>query len=70
MNECKKKLTSTVSKFDKINEMFSSAPIEKTLYETIKCEAVVRDSREYAHKISSNYDDSITRLKEIIDQGL
>ena len=31
MNECKKKLTSTVSKFDKINEMFSSAPIENPL---------------------------------------
>lgn len=42
MNECKKKLQNTVNKYDKMNELFNSNALEKSLIETVKCESTIK----------------------------
>lgn len=42
LNECKKKLSASIYKLDKILEIYDSTPIEKCLQESCKAESVIK----------------------------
>lgn len=50
LSECKRKLLSSISKLDKILEMYDSAPLEKCLQETCKADGVIKETREQLGK--------------------
>lgn len=44
--ECKRKLTNALSRLDKSLQMFDSEPLERSLYETIRAETIIQDTKE------------------------
>lgn len=48
--ECKRKLITSLNKLDKTVQMFDSEPLERSIYETCRAEAIVQDTRQSIHQ--------------------
>lgn len=55
LGECKRKLLSSINRLDKILDMYDSTPLEKTLHDTCKADAVLRDTRDLIAKQRADY---------------
>lgn len=55
LNECKKKLVNSVSRLDKIMEMYDSTPLEKCFYDCCKYDSVIKETRD---TLSKNHSES------------
>jgi hypothetical protein len=52
-----------LSKIDKVIEIYSSQPLEKVLFDTVKIESTIKESKEGVNRVKDEYRKNINKLK-------
>jgi hypothetical protein len=65
LSECKRKLTGSITRLEKILDMYDSTPLERCLQETCKAEAVIRETKETMGRQRMEYQKSALKYESI-----